>query len=165
MLDFANHAALALTISGARRSVTELAMFADRKRIAHDLHDQVIQRVFAVGMDLQSVTARIKTPELTARLGRSIDELHADINDIRTTIFDLTQRLGARGGVEKRLRDAFARLTQDRDIAARPHRSRSAGPDRDRSRRARRSGDDRGGQQRVSPLRCAGGLGGGHRHR
>jgi signal transduction histidine kinase len=116
--DFANHAAIALTIARARRSSTELAMLADRERIASDLHDQVIQRVFAVGMDLQGVIARLRSPELAGRLTRSVDELQAVINDIRSTIFDLGHPLEAHGGFAKRIQDAVACLTEDREISA-----------------------------------------------
>lgn len=116
--DFANHATIALTIARARRSSTELAMLADRERIAGDLHDQVIQRVFAVGMDLQGVIARLRSPELAGRLTRSVDELQAVINDIRSTIFDLGHPLEAHGGFAKRIQDAVACLTEDREINA-----------------------------------------------
>ncbi len=116
--DFANHAAVALTIARARRAGTELAMLADRERIAHDLHDQVIQRVFAVGMDLQGVIARLRSPELAGRLNRSVDELQAVINEIRSTIFDLGHPTATHGGFAKRIQDAVARLTEDRDVTA-----------------------------------------------
>lgn len=116
--DFANHASIALTIARARRASTELAMLADRERIAGDLHDQVIQRVFAVGMDLQGMIARVRSPELAGRLTRSVDELQAVINDIRATIFDLGHPRDAHGGFAKRIQDAVARLTEDRDITA-----------------------------------------------
>ncbi len=116
--DFANHATIALTIARARRSSTELAMLADRERIARDLHDQVIQRVFAVGMDLQGVIARLRSPELAGRLTRSVDDLQAVINDIRSTIFDLGHPREAHGGFAKRIQDAVARFTEDREISA-----------------------------------------------
>ena len=116
--DFANHAAIALTIARARRSGAELAMLADRERIASDLHDQVIQRVFAVGMDLQGVIARLRSQELAGRLTRSVDELQAVITDIRSTIFDLGHPLEAHGGFAKRMQDAVARLTEDREVTA-----------------------------------------------
>lgn len=115
--DFGDHAAIALTIASARRFATEMAMLADRERIAHDLHDQVIQRVFAVGMDLQGVIARLRSPELAGRIGRSVDELQAVVTDIRSTIFDLHHPQEAHG-LAKRIRESFARLTENRDVVA-----------------------------------------------
>ncbi len=116
--DFANHATIALTMARARRSTTELAMLADRERIAHDLHDQVIQRVFAVGMNLQGVVPRLRSPDLAQRLNNSIDELQRVITEIRSTIFNLQHRAGAHG-LAKRIQDAFAQLTDDREEAVR----------------------------------------------
>jgi signal transduction histidine kinase len=90
-------------------------VLADRERIAHDLHDQVIQRVFAVGMDLQGVIACLRSPQLTARVTQSVDELQAVIDDIRHTIFNLQQPLARRRSFAQRIQDAVARLTDDGD--------------------------------------------------
>ncbi len=60
--DFASHAALALTLAASRERTRELTILADRERIAHDLHDHVIQRLFAVGTDLQGTIARARSP-------------------------------------------------------------------------------------------------------
>ncbi|MGP4057299.1 GAF domain-containing protein [Mycobacterium sp. 4D054] len=114
--DFADHTAIALTMARARCSATELAMLTDRERIAHDLHDQVIQRVFAVGMDLQGLSARVRPPEASERLSSCIDELQAVISEIRSTIFNLQKPV--HGAFAKRIRHAFHRLTEDRDVAA-----------------------------------------------
>ena len=85
MSDFAGHAAVALTLASAR----EMSVRTDRERIAHNLHDLVIQRVFAVGMDLQGTVARSRSPEVTDRLNRTLSDLQAIIEDIRTAIFGL----------------------------------------------------------------------------
>ena len=53
MSDFTDHATIALTMAAARNQARELSILADRERIAHDLHDHVIQRLFAAGIDLQ----------------------------------------------------------------------------------------------------------------
>ena len=75
-------------------------MLADRERIAHELNDHVIQRIFAVGLDLQGTIARSRSSEITARLNRSVADLQTVIEDIRTTVFELhatgTQRIGFR---------------------------------------------------------------------
>ncbi len=119
MRDFAGHAAIALTIARARRYTAELALLTDRERIAHDLHDQVIQRVFAVGLDLQGVIARTRDPEMAQRLSRSIDELQAVITEIRSTIFNLQHSVDSTGGLAARIHNVFEQLTINRDIAAR----------------------------------------------
>jgi signal transduction histidine kinase len=66
-----------------------LTVLADRERIACDLNDGVIQRIFAVGLDLQGATVRSRTSEITARLNQSIADLQAVIEDIRATILEL----------------------------------------------------------------------------
>ncbi len=69
-----------------------LAVLADRDRIAHELNDHVIQRVFAVGLDLQGTIARSRSSEITDRLNRSVTDLQTLIEDIRTTVFELHRR-------------------------------------------------------------------------
>ncbi|WP_329267860.1 PAS domain-containing sensor histidine kinase [Streptomyces sp. NBC_01451] len=66
-------------------------VMADRDRIARDLHDMVIQRVFGAGLALQSVTARITHPDTPARIHMVIGELDATIRELRGTIFNLNQ--------------------------------------------------------------------------
>jgi PAS domain S-box-containing protein len=73
----------------------ELSVLADRERIARDLHDTVIQRLFAAGMSLQATAAQA-TPEVGARVDGVIDELDQTIREIRQAIFRLTAHtLGA----------------------------------------------------------------------
>jgi len=109
--DFADHAAIALTVATARRQARELAVLADRERIARDLHDQIIQRVFAVGLDLHGVIARMNAPQLEARVNQSVDELQAVIDDIRRTIFNLQHPLAGQRDFVERIQGAIARLT------------------------------------------------------
>ena len=116
--DFAGHAAIALTIARARQYAADLALLNDRERIAHDLHDQVIQRVFAVGLDLQGLIARLRDPALAQRLSRAVDELQAVITEIRTTIFNLQHPVDSTGGLAARIHAVFEQLTNDRDVAA-----------------------------------------------
>ncbi len=119
--DFAGHAAIALTIARARHQTAELSLLTDRERIAHDLHDQVIQRVFAVGMDLQGVVARLRNPELIHRVSRSVDELQSVIDDIRSTVFNLQNPSQSREGFAARIHAVFERLTEHRDASASLH--------------------------------------------
>jgi signal transduction histidine kinase len=96
---FAHQAGLALALTEARAAEDRLAVYADRERIARDLHDLTIQRVFAAGLSLQTLRRRLTTPDpdLSAaadRLDGVIDELDAAIAEIRTTIFDLQLTAG-----------------------------------------------------------------------
>lgn len=115
--DFAGGAAVALTLATGREHAKELAVLSERERIAQDLHDQIIQRLFAIGLDLQGTVARARSPEITERLHRTIDDLQATIDDIRTTIFQLHSRPGQQAEtLRQRIHDAVADLTQNRDI-------------------------------------------------
>ncbi|MGW6868324.1 GAF domain-containing protein [Streptomyces sp. NPDC054901] len=86
---FAGQAALALELADRRRDTEEVSLLADRDRIARDLHDLAIQRLFATGMTLQSAQRFVEHPEASERLGRSIDDLDETIKIIRSTIFGL----------------------------------------------------------------------------
>jgi signal transduction histidine kinase len=86
---FAEQATLALQVSRGRHDQQRLALFEDRDRIGKDLHDLVIQRLFAVGLTLESSIRLATDPELSERLGRAVDDLDATIRDIRRTIFAL----------------------------------------------------------------------------
>ena len=71
-------------------------MLADRERIAFDLNDLVIRRIFAAGLALQSTAASAGDPQLARRIQTAIDELDGVISDIRTTVFSLEGRRGSR---------------------------------------------------------------------
>lgn len=87
---FASQAAVTLVLAEAQRGQQSLAIYQDRDRIARDLHDLVIQRLFATGMSLQG-TGRISgVPEQAVeRIHRAVDELDETIKEIRQTIFAL----------------------------------------------------------------------------
>jgi signal transduction histidine kinase len=89
---FAGHAALALERAQAREKLAQLAVYEDRDRIARDLHDTVIQRLFATGLQLQGVSRRITDADAVDRVNRAVDELDATIRDIREAIFELRNR-------------------------------------------------------------------------
>ena len=86
---FADQAALALQYAESQSARRRLEMVADRDRIARDLHDHVIQRVFAVGLSMRSTQRRSRAPAITERLTDHIDQLQDIIHDIRAAIFDL----------------------------------------------------------------------------
>lgn len=87
---FADQAAMSLVLAEAQREQERLAVYEDRDRIARDLHDLVIQRLFATGMSLQG-TVRLGDLSETAqtRLNQAVDELDETIREIRQTIFAL----------------------------------------------------------------------------
>ena len=86
---FAEQAALALQVARAREAQQRLALFEDRDRIGRDLHDLVIQRLFAIGLSLQSVSRLVADPQVTKRLQVAVEDLDATIRDIRRSIFAL----------------------------------------------------------------------------
>jgi signal transduction histidine kinase len=116
--DFATHAALALMLASGREHARQLTIVAERERIAHDLHDHVIQRLFAAGMDLQGTVARVRAPEIAERLNRTLDDLQAIIEEIRTTIFRLKSPLEQDDSFRQRIQRVVTDLTENRDIAA-----------------------------------------------
>jgi signal transduction histidine kinase len=91
---FADQAALALDRAQAVADREELAVVSDRDRIARDLHDLVIQRLFATGLQLQGMRAIVVNPDVGERLEKAVDDLDQTIRDIRTTIFELQHRQG-----------------------------------------------------------------------
>ncbi|MFJ9826954.1 GAF domain-containing protein [Streptomyces sp. NPDC101160] len=88
---FASQAALALMMAEAQRDRERLAVFEDRDRIARDLHDLVIQRLFATGMMLESAQRKSVVPAVQEGVGKAVDELDVTIQEIRTAIFALQQ--------------------------------------------------------------------------
>lgn len=87
---FATQVALALSFGLERRERERLAVFEERDRIARDLHDLVIQRLFATGMMLEGAARNaVLPPVLAERIGVAVDELDATIKEIRTSIFEL----------------------------------------------------------------------------
>nr|WP_196788925.1 GAF domain-containing sensor histidine kinase [Streptomyces caniscabiei] len=92
---FAAQAAIAMELAERRRDAEEVAVLKDRDRIARDLHDLAIQRLFATGMTLQSAGRLIEHPEASERVLRAVDDLDETIKIIRSTIFGLRTRDGA----------------------------------------------------------------------
>ena len=89
---FAAQAAIALELAGRRRDAEQLRVFGDRDRIARDLHDQVIQRLYAAGMSLQGTAPMAADPVVRERMEHVVDEMDQAIADIRTAIFSLHSR-------------------------------------------------------------------------
>ncbi|MFJ7151339.1 GAF domain-containing protein [Streptomyces sp. NPDC100445] len=86
---FAAQAAVAMELAERRRDAEQIALLEDRDRIARDLHDLAIQRLFATGMTLQSAGRFIQHPQASDRVRRAVDDLDRTIKIIRSTIFGL----------------------------------------------------------------------------
>jgi signal transduction histidine kinase len=104
---FADQASVALDMAARQRLARQLDVYEDRDRIARDLHDHVIQRVFAAGLALQAVLPRVDDAQARSRVGFVVRQLDDTVRDIRTTIFDLktTADADAGGSVRRRLLD------------------------------------------------------------
>jgi PAS domain S-box-containing protein len=83
----------------------------DHERIARELHDTVIQELFAVGMALQAVQGDAEPPQVAQRLATAVDEIDEIIRRIRGVIFDLSRPAGERRGLRAALIDAVASMT------------------------------------------------------
>ena len=112
---FASALAVVLDLAGTRVSLQEVKLAAEHERIARDLHDTVIQRLFAIGMGLQS-TEREAGPALGGRIHSTVDAIDEVIREIRETIFDLSHpsddssEQSLRSRVRKVLADATDQL-------------------------------------------------------
>jgi signal transduction histidine kinase len=104
---FVDQSATALDLAARQRMSRRLDVYEDRDRIARDLHDHVIQRVFAAGLSLQSVGPRVQDPDTRRRIGEVIGQLDETVRDIRTTIFDLhnTEDVDESPGLRRRVLD------------------------------------------------------------
>jgi len=103
LLGYTEHTAAALDRRRADTVRHELAVVAERDRIARDLHDVVIQRLFAVGLRLTSVSAGVEPP-FKDRVETVIDDLDVTIDEIRSTIGGLHPTLRARS-LRQRVRE------------------------------------------------------------
>jgi signal transduction histidine kinase len=91
--EFAQHGTLALIAARAQRDRSRMTLLEDRDRIARDMHDHVIQRLFATGLSLQSATRLAQHPVVRARIEDAVEDLDSAIRDIRQAIFELHRPL------------------------------------------------------------------------
>lgn len=89
MVALATAAGVAIDNARLHERVANVARFEDRDRIARDLHDTVIQRLFAVGLSLQGAVRMAEDPALIGRLESAVDELDTTVREIRSAIFEL----------------------------------------------------------------------------
>jgi len=95
LVSFAAQAGVGLELAAHRAEAQRLAVFEDRDRIARDLHDLVIQRLYATGMSLQGLSARLGECDNGRRVGDAVDALDETIKEIRAAIFSLHTRPAA----------------------------------------------------------------------
>jgi signal transduction histidine kinase len=106
---FAEQAAVALEHARLQRELRRLALVEDRERIAKELHDGVIQSLFAVGLGLQGTAALAGDPDLSRRVEGAVEELDRVIRDLRNYIFGLRPGILA----DRRLDQALRQLVEE----------------------------------------------------
>jgi len=89
VLGLANAAALAIENTRLHQRATENSLVADRERIGRDLHDTVVQRLFATGLAMQVTSQLAKRPEIVERMRQHVEDIDATIREIRMAIFQL----------------------------------------------------------------------------
>ena len=100
---FGRAAGLVIDQARLRRNLRELTLSEERERLARDLHDTVIQRLFGVGLSLQVAASRDLDDDTRARVESALNELDATIHEIRTTIFEIDQDDFDGASLEERL--------------------------------------------------------------
>jgi signal transduction histidine kinase len=100
---FGGHAGLAVEFTRAQRDREWMAVLEDRDRIARDLHDVVIQRLFVAGLRLQGMARTTETAQTAQALERTVDELDRTVTEIRRSIFSLRSPLAGRDGLRAKL--------------------------------------------------------------
>jgi len=116
---FATRASAVLELARAQQRERQLRLQADRDRIARDLHDHVVQRIFATALSLDRLSRALapESPEAAARLSSSVDELDGTIAEIRTAIFELQLQDGPeRSTVRGQLTDVVRQVTEGQAI-------------------------------------------------
>jgi signal transduction histidine kinase len=109
---FAAQAGIVLELAEHRHDSERLAVFQDRDRIARDLHDLVIQRLYATGMSLQGAVPLIALPEVADRVSTAVDALDETIREIRTAIFSLQSHTDMkRGGLRAKIVEVVEEMT------------------------------------------------------
>ena len=126
LVAFGSQVNVAWSFERAQAQVQHLSLIADRERIGRDLHDTVIQRLFATGLSLQAAQRRLgDQPEVAERLERAVDDIDATVREIRATIFALQSSNAAERGVRARILEVVEELS---DVLPRAPRVRFDGP-------------------------------------
>jgi PAS domain S-box-containing protein len=104
---FGGHAAASFAHARARHAADQLHLVTDRERIARDLHDTVIQRLFAVGLSLEA-TGRRPAPETQERIHQAVADIDDTIRSIRSSIFGLEARAEEQAKLRGRVLEVVA---------------------------------------------------------
>lgn len=103
-------AGAAIQTAGLQTRLRHMAVVEDRHRIARDLHDSVIQDIFAVGLSLQGLSNRASEPEVSEQLDSSIDTLDRVVNTLRRYIFELREGVVPTAGLDDKIQALVARM-------------------------------------------------------
>lgn len=103
-------AGAAIQTAGLQTRLRHMAVVEDRNRIARDLHDSVIQDIFAVGLSLQGLSNRASEPEMSEQLDSSIDTLDRVVNTLRRYIFELREGVVPAAGLDDKIQALVARM-------------------------------------------------------
>jgi signal transduction histidine kinase len=109
---FAAQASIVIEQGRARDELQRLSLLEDQERIARDLHDTVIQRLFATGLSLQGVSRLIRDEEPRRRVEAAVDELDTTVRHIRTVIFDVESRRGSESSLRRRTLDVAREVSR-----------------------------------------------------
>ncbi|MCX4092441.1 GAF domain-containing sensor histidine kinase [Nocardia sp. alder85J] len=113
---FTDQAAVARQLAESQHRMRELDVLTDRDRIARNLHDHVIQRLFAIGMTLQGTVSRTRIPEVQVRLTDAVNDLQDVVQEIRTSIFDLHGSAVPSNRLRQRIEQAIRQQAGDSGI-------------------------------------------------
>ncbi|MFL5860299.1 MAG: GAF domain-containing sensor histidine kinase [Solirubrobacteraceae bacterium] len=109
---FASHASVALELADSRAAEQKLVLLEDRDRIAMDLHDHVIQELFAIGLSLEGTATQVADGVIAERLRQRVEDIDRTIRRIRTSIFELRGTLATAGdGLRQRILEVTSDLT------------------------------------------------------
>ncbi|MCX2949126.1 GAF domain-containing protein [Lentzea sp. NEAU-D7] len=116
LASFADQAVVAIEFAENQNAKRLVDVLEDRDRIARDLHDHVIQRLFATGMSLQGSLTWVTHPEVRRRVTKAVNQLDQTVLEIRTSIFDL-QADASDTGLRRRLLNIVAEITEGADVS------------------------------------------------
>jgi len=103
IIALAGAAAVAIENARLHGRLQDVRLLEDRERIARDLHDSVIQRLFATGLSLQGAARLVQDPKVVDRLEAAVDDIDATVRQIRTVIFGLESIKRTAGGLRERV--------------------------------------------------------------
>jgi signal transduction histidine kinase len=112
VLSLAAAATLAIENVRLHEQAAEVSVLADRDRIGRELHDTVVQRLFAVGLAMHGTMRLASNPEVTARLEQHVDDLDSTIREIRTAIFELETARSSRPSLRREVLDLVAQSSR-----------------------------------------------------